>query len=186
MHRFFLILFFLITNINSALPKEVTIQFKIDNKIVTNIDIEKEYRYLAALNTNLQTLEKKEAYQIAKLSVIKEIVKRNELKKYYDLDQNQNYMAETLKNFYKSLGIKNEKEFDNYLIQHGLKLNDVKKKLEIEELWNVFIYAKYKDQVKIDENELRKTLKEKLKNNNDIQKSYLLSEIFFNETDTKN
>ena len=185
MYRFFLILFFLIININNVLPNEVNIQFKIDNKIVTNIDIEKEYRYLAALNTSLQTLEKKKAYQIARASMIKEIIKRNELKKYYNLDQNPDYMAETVKNFYKSLGIKNEKEFENYLLRHGLILNDVKKKLEIEAVWNEFIYTKYKEQIKIDEDELRKTLKEKLKNNNDMQKSYLLSEIFFNETNTK-
>jgi len=185
MYRFFLILFFLIININNVLPNEVNIQFKIDNKIVTNIDIEKEYRYLAALNTSLQTLEKKKAYQIARASMIKEVIKRNELKKYYNLDQNPDYMAETVKNFYKSLGIKNEKEFENYLLRHGLILNDVKKKLEIEAVWNEFIYTKYKEQIKIDEDELRKTLKEKLKNNNDMQKSYLLSEIFFNETNTK-
>ena len=61
----------------------------------------------------------------------------------------------------------------------------LKKKLEIEAVWNEFIYTKYKEQIKIDEDELRKTLKEKLKNNNDMQKSYLLSEIFFNETNTK-
>ena len=129
MYRFFLILFFLIININNVLPNEVNIQFKIDNKIITNIDIEKEYRYLAALNTSLQTLEKKKAYQIARASMIKEVIKRNELKKYYNLDQNPDYMAETVKNFYKSLGIKNEKEFENYLLRHGLILNDVKKKI---------------------------------------------------------
>ena len=185
MYRFFLILFFLIININNVLPNEVNIQFKIDNKIVTNIDIEKEYRYLVALNTSLRTLEKKKAYEIAKTSMIKEIIKRNELKKYYDLDQNPIYMTETIKRFYESLGIKNEKEFENYLLQHDLRLNDVIKKLEIETVWNEFIYTKYREQVKINEDVLRKTLKEKLKNNNNMQKSYLLSEIFFNEKNTK-
>ena len=185
MYRFFLILFFLIININNVLPNEVNIQFKIDNKIVTNIDIEKEYRYLAALNTGFKTLEKKKGYEIAKSSTIKEIIKRNELKKYYNLDQNPDYMAETVKNFYKSLGIKNEKEFESYLLQHDLKLNDVIKKLEIETVWNEFIYQKYKEQVKIDEDVLKKTLKEKLKNNSAMQKNYHLSEIFFNENNTK-
>jgi peptidyl-prolyl cis-trans isomerase SurA len=185
MFRYFLILFFLITNINNVLSNEVNIQFKIDNKIVTNIDIEKEYRYLAALNTSFKTLEKKKGYEIAKSSIIKEIIKRNELKKYYDLDQNPIYMTETVKGFYKSLGIKNEKEFESYLLQHNLKLNDVIKKLEIETVWNEFIYQKYKEQVKIDEDVLKKTLKEKLKNNSAMQKNYHLSEIFFNENNTK-
>ena len=184
MFRFFLILFFLIININNVLSNEVNIQFKINNKIITNVDIEKEYRYLAALNTNLKKLEKKKAYEIAKTSIIKEIIKKNELKKYYNLDLNPSYMTETVEKFYKALGIKNEKGFENYLLQHDLKLNDVRKKLEIETVWNEFIYTKYKEQVKIDENVLRKSLKEKLKNNNDMQKSYLLSEILFNGKNT--
>ena len=185
MYRIFLIMYFLIITINNVVSGEVNIQIKIDNEIITNVDIEREYRYLTALNPSFQSLEKKTAYEIALTSMIKEIIKRNELKKYYNLDQNPDYMAETVKNFYKSLGIKNEKEFENYLLRHGLILNDVKKKLEIEAVWNEFIYTKYKEQIKIDEDELRKTLKEKLKNNNDMQKSYLLSEIFFNETNTK-
>ena len=127
MFRFFLILFFLIININNVLSNEVNIQFKINNKIITNVDIEKEYRYLAALNTNLKKLEKKKAYEIAKTSIIKEIIKKNELKKYYNLDLNPSYMTETVEKFYKALGIKNEKEFENYLLQHDLKLNDVRK-----------------------------------------------------------
>ena len=117
--------------------------------------------------------------------MIKEIIKKNELKKYYKLDQKPEYMKEMVINFYKSLGIKSENEFENYLLQYELTLDDVKKKIEIEAIWNEFIFTKYKDQVKIDEDKLRKKLKEKLKNNNNIEKNYLLSEILFNEEDTK-
>ena len=184
MYRVFLIMYFLIININNVVSGEVNIQIKIDNEIITNVDIEREYRYLTALNNSFQSLEKKTAYEIALTSMIKEIIKRNELKKYYNLDQNSDYMKKTVKNFYEGLGIKNEKEFENYLLQYELKLNDVKKKLEIEALWNEFIYDKYQGQIRIDEDKLEKTLKEKIKNNNEIQENYLLSEIFFNEKNT--
>ena len=184
MYRVFLIIYFLTININNVVSGEVNIEFKIDNEIITNVDIESEYRYLTALNSSLQSLEKKKAYKIAKTSMIKEIIKKNELKKYYDLDQNPDYMKEIVKNFYKELGIKNEKEFENYLLQYELKLNDVMKKLEIEAIWNEIIYKKYQGQIKIDETKLKKELKEKIKNNNDIQENYLLSEIFFNEKNT--
>ena len=177
-------MYFLIININNVVSGEVNIQIKIDNEIITNVDIEREYRYLTALNTSFQSLEKKTAYEIALTSMIKEIIKRNELKKYYNLDQNPDYMKKIVKNFYEGLGIKNEKEFENYLLQYELKLNDVKKKLEIEALWNEFIYNKYQGQIRIDEDKLEKTLKEKIKNNNEIQENYLLSEIFFNEKNT--
>jgi len=184
MYRVFLIMYFLIININNVVSGEVNIQIKIDNEIITNVDIEREYRYLTALNSSFQSLEKKTAYEIALTSMIKEIIKRNELKKYYNLDQNPDYMKKIVKNFYEGLGIKNEKEFENYLLQYELKLNDVKKKLEIEALWNEFIYNKYQGQIRIDEDKLEKTLKEKIKNNNEIQENYLLSEIFFNEKNT--
>ena len=184
MYRIFLIMYFLIININNVVSGEVNIQIKIDNEIITNVDIEREYRYLTALNTSFQSLEKKTAYEIALTSMIKEIIKRNELKKYYNLDQNPDYMKKIVKNFYEGLGIKNEKEFENYLLQYELKLNDVKKKLEIEALWNEFIYNKYQGQIRIDEDKLEKTLKEKIKNNNEIQENYLLAEIFFNEKNT--
>jgi peptidyl-prolyl cis-trans isomerase SurA len=184
MYRVFLIMYFLIININNVVSGEVNIQIKIDNEIITNVDIEREYRYLTALNPSFQSLEKKTAYEIALTSMIKEIIKRNELKKYYNLGQNPDYMKKIVKNFYEGLGIKNEKEFENYLLQYELKLNDVKKKLEIEALWNEFIYKKYQGQIIIDEDKLEKTLKEKIKNNNEIQENYLLSEIFFNEKNT--
>ena len=184
MYRVFLIMYFLIININNVVSGEVNIQIKIDNEIITNVDIEREYRYLTALNNSFQSLEKKTAYEIALTSMIKEIIKRNELKKYYNLDQNPDYMKKIVKNFYEGLGIKNKKEFENYLLQYELKLNDVKKKLEIEALWNEFIYNKYQGQIRIDEDKLEKTLKEKIKNNNEIQENYLLSEIFFNEKNT--
>ena len=178
--KLFFVIFFLTLFISNVLSNEVRIEFKVDNEIVTNIDINKEYRYLIALNNNLQTLEKNKIYEIARLSVIKEIVKKNELKKYYDLNQNPDYMEEIIKNFYKGLNINNEEEFEEYLLTHELKISDVKEKLEIEAIWNEFIFTKYKDQVKIDEDKLRKILKEQIDSGSQIQKNYLLSEIFFN------
>ena len=185
MKIFFLIFFLITININKALSNEVKIEFKIDNIIVTNVDIKKEYKYLIALNTNLQTLDENKVYEIARTSIIKETIKRNELKKYFDLNQNPAYMTQIIKNFYEGIGIGSEKEFENYLNQYGLQKKDVIKKLEIEAIWNEFIYKRYNDQVKIDENKLRKILKQKTKKNNDLQNKYLLSEIFFNEENTK-
>ena len=184
--KLFFVIFFLTLFISNVSSNEVRIEFKVDNEIITNIDINKEYRYLIALNNNLQTLEKNKIYEIARLSVIKEIVKKNELKKYYDLNQNPDYMKEIIKNFYKGLNINNEEEFEEYLLTHKLKISDVKEKLEIEAIWNEFIFTKYKDQVKIDEDKLRKILKEQIDSGSQIQKNYLLSEIFFNEKNTEN
>ena len=49
--------FFIFTNINST---EVKILMKINNEIITNIDIENEYKYLVALNKSLNNLINKQ------------------------------------------------------------------------------------------------------------------------------
>jgi len=190
MHQFFFIkkfllsIFFLIACLNNVLSNEVSILFKIDNEIITNVDIENEYRYLTALNENLQSIEKSEVYEIAKVSIIKEVIKKIELEKYFILNENSEFIKETVERFYKSLNITSEKEFEAYLSQYNLKISDVGKKLEIEALWNELVFEKYNKQVMLDKDKLEKALKKKLSNNNNIQKKYLLSELLFNAKNT--
>ena len=45
---------------------DVKIITKINNEIITNIDIEEEYNYLVALNNDLKNLDKKSILKIAK------------------------------------------------------------------------------------------------------------------------
>ena len=66
---FVLILFF---NFNYLLSKEVKILTKIGNKIITNIDIENEYKYLISLNKDYQKLEKDKIFNFAKSSLLRE------------------------------------------------------------------------------------------------------------------
>ena len=138
---------------------------KVNNEIITNININEEYRYLIALNTDLKSLKKEEIFNLAKNSFLREKIKENELKKYFELNQSSKYIDQTIKNLYGSLNISSKIEFKKYLSVHNLTIEDVKKKLEIEVLWNELIYTKFHKQIDIDE--------EKIQNN------YLLSEIFF-------
>ena len=66
---------------------EIKIIQKIGTEIITNIDVEKEYQYLKALNKKMKTLNKQEIFLIAKESVIKEKIKKNEILKYFDLEK---------------------------------------------------------------------------------------------------
>ena len=166
-------LFNIFTNIVQASNK-VFIVMKVNNEIITNININEEYRYLIALNNDLKSLKEKEIFNIAKNSFLKEKVKENELQKYFKLDQSNKYIDQTLKNLYESLNIRSEIEFKKYLSVYNLSIEDVKKKLEIEVLWNELIYKKFYGQIDIDEEKIKKKI-----NKNKIQKNYLLSEIFF-------
>ena len=147
---------------------------KVNNEIITNININEEYRYLIALNTDLKSLKKEEIFNLAKNSFLREKIKENELKKYFELNQSSKYIDQTIKNLYSSLNISSEIEFKKYLSVHNLTIEDVKKKLEIEVLWNELIYTKFHKQIDIDEEKIKKKI-----NANKIQKNYLLSEIFF-------
>ena len=147
---------------------------KVNNEIITNININEEYRYLIALNTDLKSLKKEEIFNLAKNSFLREKIKENELKKYFELNQSSKYIDRTIKNLYSSLNISSKIEFKKYLSVHNLTIENVKKKLEIEVLWNELIYTKFHKQIDIDEEKFKKKI-----NANKIQKNYLLSEIFF-------
>ena len=170
---FIFFLFNIFTNIVQA-SNNVFIVMKVNNEIITNININEEYRYLIALNTDLKSLKKEEIFNLAKNSFLREKIKENELKKYFKLNQSSKYIDQTIKNLYSSLNISSEIEFKKYLSVHNLTIEDVKKKLEIEVLWNELIYIKFHKQIDIDEEKIKKKI-----NVNKIQKNYLLSEIFF-------
>ena len=176
---FIFFLFNIFTNIVQA-SNSVFIIMKVNNEIITNININEEYRYLIALNTDLKSLKKEEIFNLAKNSFLREKIKENELKKYFKLNQSSKYIDQTIKNLYGSLNISSEIEFKKYLSVHNLTIEDVKKKLEIEVLWNELIYTKFHKQIDIDEEKIKKKI-----NKNKIQKNYLLSEIFFSGENKK-
>ena len=61
------------TNVFST---EVNIVMKINNEIITNIDVENEYKYLVGLNKSLNNINKKTVLELAKNSLQKEIIKK--------------------------------------------------------------------------------------------------------------
>ena len=174
---FFFVIFFYIQNSFSE-QKNAKIIIKINNEIITNQDIKNEKKFLIAFNESLKTLDKKKMYNLAKDSLIKHSVKTQELKKHFLLNNETEFLKDILKDFYKKQNIKNYLEIKNFLKNHNISEKDIKSKLEVEALWNELIYKKYINQVNIDENKLKKKLKDF--SNTNLIKSFLLSEILFN------
>ena len=88
-------------------------------------------------------------------------------------------MNQYLKNLYLRLNFKNESEFAEELEKNSnYDLDQIKKKIDIELLWNELIFLKYKDQLNI-KNELIMKQIDKLEGEN--QKEFFLSEIVFNK-----
>ena len=173
----FFILFLLLFFNNSINAKEVFITVTVNDQIITNYDIEKEGEYLTILNPQLTELNKEEIYKISKSSLINEIIKTNEIKKFSDLEKDTPFLENYLKDLYTKLNFENELKFKNFLENNDIySLKKVKDKIKIEIFWNEFIYSKYNFQVKIDKEKLLKKINQFT---NQKRKEYLLSEIVF-------
>lgn len=179
-----LISIILLSNSISALAevKSIKILLKVEDEIITNFDILKEANYLKAINKELKDVQIDQILKLAENSLVKEIVKRNEIEKIYSVDYQNADVNMFLKNLMKYLNINNEVEFENYLSSIDIKKSEVKKKLIIEKLWNNLIYDKYIDKVKIDTNKLKEKVN-LLTDQNYEEKVFLLNEIVFLEKD---
>ena len=122
MKLIFFSLFFISLFFNySAFSNESYVVLKVNNKIITNVDINTEYRYLIALSPNLQNVDKKTVMRLARDSIIREKIKEEEIIKYFDLNAENKFINKIIDNFYKKMGMKNENEFKIYLSNYNLK-----------------------------------------------------------------
>ena len=178
-----LLLIFILIFVSSNLANSYTIEVKIkvNNEIITNIDIDNEKKYLIFLNSKLSELDTKRIDKISKDSLITEIIKRNELKKVFDLNKTQNITIEIEKQIIKNKNLSSKAEFIDLLEKNDLNYNIVKRKLQVETLWNQLILKKYINNVKIDKESLKKGILDQYNNKEKIFE-YNLSEIVFKES----
>ncbi|MDA7838290.1 peptidylprolyl isomerase [Candidatus Pelagibacter sp.] len=176
MKNYFLILF-LCCAFSSVKAIESKIVHSIGNEIITNIDIKREFKYLIALNNSLKELDKKKILNISNESIIREKIKKIEItKNFKEIKLNEEYYEILLKNIYSKLNLKSINEFEIYLRDYDLEISDIKTKITIDALWNELIIQKYKNQISINEAQIKKEI---LKNSKVQSKEYQLSEIIF-------
>lgn len=172
--KFFLSFFILILTFAEANIKIVT---QIEDEIITNQDVETEKNYLKILNPNLNQLNQLQVYNLAKNSLINEIIKKKEIEKFLDINKKNSFTDDYLKNLYLGLGFANENQFKTELSKkNNYSLEEIKSKIQIELLWNELIFLKYNNQISIDENKLKIKIQSL---NNQYKEEYLLSEILF-------
>lgn len=155
---------------------ENKILFKVDNKIITSIDIYNELKYLEIVNKEFKNTSQKKAFEIAKRSLIREKIKEIELSKVFkELKVESEFLDKMIINYFKSFEINNISDFELYFATKEINPDSIKKKISLEILWNQFIYSKFKENIKIDKELIRNDLLNKNK-----KKEFLLSEILFN------
>ena len=173
----FFLFFFILNLILPLAEANIKIVTQIEDIIITNHDIETEKNYLEILNPNLNQLNQSQVYDLAKNSLINEIIKKKEIEKFLDINKKNSLTDDYLKNLYLGLGFTNENQFKTELSKkNNYSLEEIKSKIQIELLWNELIFLKYKNQISIDENKLKIKIQSL---NNQYKEEYLLSEILF-------
>ena len=185
MKKYFLLSLIFLSILNFKLTDaEIFIQAKINNEIISNIDVKNEKNYLLALNPNLKSLSNKDINRYAKDSLVNEKIKKIEIEKHFEILQNDSMIEKIISDLYSNIGISNIGDFENYLSDFDIKLDFVKKKISIEIAWNDYIFTKYNKLVQINEKNIRNKIKELSKKNN--VENLLLSEIIFTINEGEN
>ena len=154
---------------------ENKILFKVNNEIITSLDILTELRYLEIINNDFKKTPKKQAFEIAKKSLIREKIKEIELIKILEeIKVEEEILNNVLIDYFKSINIETISDFEKHFLSQEINPDLIKKKISIEILWNQLIYSRFKENVKID----MKLLKSEVSSNNK-KKEFLLSEILF-------
>ena len=156
---FYVIIFFIFNTSSNSLENKILI--KIENQIITSLDINNELKYLIALNPNLKNLKKNDIIQLSKRSILQEKIKKIEIEKNFKNPKiPQKFLEQILQNVYSKIGLTNLEDFKKYLIINDIDFENVKNKLKIEALWNELILIKFSSKVKVNEKELRKRIKD--------------------------
>ena len=174
---YILILLLLFSFKSNALSSKIEIKFKIGGEIITNIDIKNEKNYLIFLRPELSSLPKKELLKISENSLVKEIIKKKELKRVFKNIEYEELKEDIKKSIFNYKNVRNEEEFVRLTKLNNVDYEKILEKIKFESLWNEYIFRRYNNLVKID----KKVLKEELIKNisNEKKYEYELSEILF-------
>ena len=176
----FIIYSFLI--INHSNTSENKILFKVNNEIITSLDILNELQYLQTINKEFENIKKEEAFQISKNSLIREKIKEIEIKKILrEIKFKDKILDNIILKYFKELKITSISEFENFFLSKNIDPNLIRKKITIEVLWNELVYKKYQKNIKINKQLIIDDLKK-----NDKQLEFLISEILFNINENEN
>ena len=172
-----LVLILFLLNNYSYSKINLQIVMKVNDQIITTYDLEKERSYLLALNPKLKEIGENDLLKLAKKSIIKEMIRKSEILKYKELSLKNAQIDNILNNIIQNLNFSDLTQFENYLSDFNISINDIKEKIEIENEWKNLIYARYSKSIKIDHNFLINKI-EKI-SEEEFSLEYNLSEIVF-------
>ena len=171
----FLILTFNFCNLQAF---ENKILFKIDNEIITTIDIYHEVKFLKIFNPQINELNNDEQLVISKNSIIRDKIKRTEILKFVEeIKVEDKFLMSLLKSKYSQIEFGSIINFENYLKENDLNVKLIKEKFAIELIWNDLVFEKYNSKISIDKKKIKSEILKKPKKN---LRELSISEIIFN------
>ena len=174
--KIFIFLYILILLPTKILALENKILFKINNNIITTVDVLNETKYLKLLNKNFKNLEQDKIYKIAKNSAIKDMIKENHLKKFFkEIELDEVFVEKFILDYFSRYNFSSIEDLEKFLIENNLKLSFMEKKITLQLMWNELILKKFSQNIKINKNKIEKQILEKK-----LQQEFLISEIVFN------
>ena len=174
----FFILLIILFNIKNSIALENKILFKIDNEIITTIDIYEEIRFLKIFNPESNNFNEEKLFEISKNSILRDKIKKIEIMKFIkELKTDDKFLLKFIKNRYSKMNINSLENFESLLRFNNLNVKNVKEKFYIELIWNDLIYQKFHDKVIIDKERIKNEILQNPKK--EKQKELLLSEIMF-------
>ena len=104
------------TNLNSL---ENKILIKIENQIITSLDVNNEYKYLIALNPSIKDTKENILIELAKRSILQEKIKKIEIEKNFNNPKiPKGFTDQILQNVYSKIGFNNLKDFKKCLFKN--------------------------------------------------------------------
>ena len=178
---YIIVIITIILNNQNLTAFENKILFKIDNEIITTIDIYEEIKFLKVFNPEINSLSDVELFEISKNSLIRDKIKKIEIMKFVkELKVDDKFLLKLVERKYSRLNINSIKNFEKYLKEENLNIKIVKEKFIIELMWNDLIYQKFSKKVVIDKERIKNEISQNSQKK--FQKEFLLSEIVFNVT----
>ena len=163
----------------SVLANENKILLKVNNELITTIDVLNEINYLKSINKDINNLENNKIIEIARNSLIKDKIKKITLKPIIKkMEISDDDFKRILISNYSNSGLTKIDEIYEHLKKYNIKPRLIRDKMTINAIWSQFIYDKYSKNIKIDINKLRQDIQR-----NESQTEYLLSEIVFDLRD---
>ena len=157
----------IILSINLSNALENKILFKVDNEIITTIDIYEEIRFLKIFNPEMNDLSEAELFEISKNSILRDKIKKIEIMNFVKtIKVEDKFIFNLIRSRYSNININSFEDFENYLKDKNFNVDNIREKFTIELIWNDLIYQKFNKKVVINKDKIREEILQNPKKNN--------------------